>query len=281
MLVGLLYFGRLLLSMPFQTLPYERNIVHDRTLKPSTIKRYEPVINKYLSKLTDDIRAYNKDRIKDYLNTFTAHRSGHYAYLLLKRVFADEFEKGNIPRNPIGTLKNPFNKLVTKGEWLNVEFQQQLFPLLDTLEIGEEMLFILMTGARRGECFNSKIIFEKNMVFIDGTKTKSATRYVPISQKYCDRLKANWDKMFLQPPLYYSKKCTEILTSLGASGKSLHSLRHTFSSNLYYLGIDPKKHQQIMGHSSIQMTYDVYTSFDMSVSKADILAIYLDFYPIF
>jgi len=80
---------------------------------------------------------------------------------------------------------------------------------------------------------------------------------------------------------YYGRQCSEFLAGLGIEGKSLHSLRHTFSSNHYYLGTPDKKRQQLMGHKNISMTNDIYTTLDPTVKKQDILDIYSDLYPQF
>lgn len=51
-----------------------------------------------------------------------------------------------------------------------------------------------------------------------------------------------------------------------------HTFRHTYATNLYYAGIDIKRCQYLLGHSSIEMTLKVYThlnnkSDDGSVDK--------------
>ena len=38
-----------------------------------------------------------------------------------------------------------------------------------------------------------------------------------------------------------------------------HTFRHTYATNLYYAGIDVKRCQYLLGHSSIEMTLKVYT----------------------
>ncbi len=41
-----------------------------------------------------------------------------------------------------------------------------------------------------------------------------------------------------------------------------HTFRHTYATNLYRSGIDFKKAQYFLGHSSLQMTMEVYTHLD-------------------
>lgn len=40
---------------------------------------------------------------------------------------------------------------------------------------------------------------------------------------------------------------------------SLHTLRHTFATRLFRNGIDIKVISELLGHSDISITYDIYT----------------------
>lgn len=57
-----------------------------------------------------------------------------------------------------------------------------------------------------------------------------------------------------------------------------HMFRHTYATNLYYAGIDIKTAQMLLGHSSIQMTMDVYTHLDETkiLSASDKLNAFFD-----
>ena len=44
---------------------------------------------------------------------------------------------------------------------------------------------------------------------------------------------------------------------------TLHQLRHSFCTMLYYNDIGIKEAQELMGHSSADMVYDIYTHLDM------------------
>ncbi len=40
---------------------------------------------------------------------------------------------------------------------------------------------------------------------------------------------------------------------------SLHSLRHTFATKLFQNGVDAKVISDLLGHSDISVTYNIYT----------------------
>lgn len=48
---------------------------------------------------------------------------------------------------------------------------------------------------------------------------------------------------------------------------TLHQLRHSFCTMLYYSDIGIKEAQELMGHSSADMVYDIYTHLDMDKGK--------------
>ena len=62
----------------------------------------------------------------------------------------------------------------------------------------------------------------------------------------------------------YRRGLGATLEACGLAGKDgrqkygLHALRHFYASWLIGQGFKPKRVQQLLGHSSIQMTFDVY-----------------------
>ena len=61
-----------------------------------------------------------------------------------------------------------------------------------------------------------------------------------------------------------------------------YTLRHTFATNLYILGIPEKDRQAMMGHAGgSRITNDVYTTYSPDVTAAEIREIYGDFLPEF
>lgn len=259
--------------------------VKTKMIKPESAWHYKQAL-KHVAKLNKLITTYTKDDITKFLFTITQHRTGAYCYFLIRRVFANEFEKGTIKTNPIINLKNPFSqKRCGKPKtWLNIEEQKLLKQHLDDSIFSKEILFYLFTGCRLEEAFTAEINFEQCIAKINRKKTEYSgvkTTYIPLSKKFCDYIKDDWPNMFKVTPHHVATKISRYLKSIGIPDKTTHSLRHTFSSNVYYLGTDPKRHQYLMGHSTIKLTFDIYTTLDITIKKEDIQDIWGDWYPEF
>ena len=66
--------------------------------------------------------------------------------------------------------------------------------------------------------------------------------------------------MFLNKltPLYYILFFSRICEENNISYKGVHTIRHTFGSILVRKGVDIKVISEILGHSTVQFTYDRY-----------------------
>lgn len=273
----------------------DKNIVYDLALKWYDLykkdkikshKRYKEVIENHIKPLNQNIASYKKNDIQKFLNNIDGHRSRAYVYDTLKGIFAEAKEDKLIKENVMLTLKAP-KRTGETGTWIDLDGQKKILdkilPLDHKEKIGEEVLFYLMTGARCEEALETTINFEKRVAKIRNMKAeRDATpvyKYVELSQSYCDRIKEKWNLMFRHTAHYYSKEISKFIKSLKIGDKSLHSLRHTFSTNLYYLKTDDKSCQMAMGHASISMTRDVYTTYDPTIIADDIINLYGDLYP--
>ena len=102
----------------------------------------------------------------------------------------------------------------------------------------------------------------------DSAKSKSSNRTVPLTPKAIAILKMlikhretvwvfekNKERYSYQKLTYQTKKlCREA----GVRYYGEHVFRHTFATNCYYKGIDIKILSRMMGHSSVQVTYNIY-----------------------
>jgi integrase len=245
----------------------------------TTKRSYESVLKNHLQCLTHNIETYTKDDIQKFFNNLAyLKKQINYIWFIVRDVFADAHASGLIKTNPIANMKSPAKNSKPK-EWIDLKGQQEILANLDNCKIGDEILFYLLTGCRCEEAFHTTINWDNKTLFIDGTKTNNAPRYMRISQKFCDYFKTRWNRMFQCQPHYYSKFIGRFLKEIGLADKSLHCLRHSFSTNLYYLGVNQKKHQYLMGHKDIKTTYNIYTSYDPTVTRQDVLNVWGDWYP--
>lgn len=160
--------------------------------------------------------------------------------------------------------------------------------------LGELVPFLIFTGLRIGEAIalewkdidykHKTITVNKNVVEVksketgkyilekqDSTKTDSSTRIIPISNNAMECIKnlkeINGDKRFIfasQTGQYISpsnfnrmfrgiQKALNYEVTLG-----LHSLRHTFATLMLNNGIDVKIVSELLGHSNVSVTYNIY-----------------------
>ena len=146
--------------------------------------------------------------------------------------------------------------------------------------------FMIETGVRSGELLALKwgdLQIERSRMHIhatiidpmyscasyqDSPKSKSSNRVIPLTPKAIALLKrlmsrrtTEWvfekdgERYTYQKLQYQTKKmCREA----GVKFHGEHVFRHTFATNCYYKGIDVKILSKLMGHSSVQVTYNTY-----------------------
>ncbi|MCL2861556.1 MAG: tyrosine-type recombinase/integrase [Firmicutes bacterium] len=239
------------------------------------------MMDKHLSKLNKPIDEYTKSDILIFLRELPIQPV--HAFQILKITFAEATEEGILDRNPILTLKCPaFEKV--KGRWFNIEEQKIIHARKHETKIADEIDFYLMTGCRANEAPNCEPDFDNCRVWVNRQKSDGTSGFVKISQTYCDELKTKWHTMFKKGTgTNYAVRFREFLIKIGLKfdDTSLHSLRHTFCSNLFYLGANDKFRQHAMGHKDSRMTSDRYTTYDPNITIKEIIDIYGNLYPDF
>ena len=146
---------------------------------------------------------------------------------------------------------------------------------------------------------------KRNMTYvIEDTKTKSGTRYVPMTQEVADcfrRVIANRCKPKVEPmvdgytgflfldknempmvALHWEKYFQHILEKYNSIYRvqlpkiTPHVCRHTFCSNMAKSGMNPKTLQYIMGHSDISVTLNTYTHVGFEDAKEEFARVATD-----
>ena len=120
------------------------------------------------------------------------------------------------------------------------------------------------------------------MIVQDSTKTKSGMRTVPMPNSLVVMLAQHKDnqqgEIKLMDGVYEHKnlvfctatgnhynprnmqeKFTRIVQKSEIQGATIHSLRHTYATRLFELGVSAKVVSELLGHSSIVQTLNTYT----------------------
>lgn len=124
----------------------------------------------------------------------------------------------------------------------------------------------------------------KTILLETAPKSESSKRTVPLTPELLDilfRLRGGQPYVFggeklLEPRTmqYHFKK---ILRETGVEGKTFHTLRHTFATNCVENGMDVKSLSELLGHSDVKITLNLYVHPTMDSKRKQIGAL-SDFY---
>lgn len=142
---------------------------------------------------------------------------------------------------------------------------------------------ILSVNRTVQKIYIKKTISSESKIIISSPKTASSFRNIPLSKhliKIMKNLRRNDDfyiitgnKNFIEPRIYRNYYYS-ILSSLNISKLSFHSLRHTFATQAIEIGTDYKTVAEILGHSSINTTLNLYVHPKMEYKRKCLNLIY-------
>lgn len=113
-------------------------------------------------------------------------------------------------------------------------------------------------------------------IIISTPKTKNANREIPLSSNLLEilvKFKTKDDYYILSgknkyiEPRTYRKYFNKVLKETKINHINFHSLRHTFATNCIKLGADYKTVSEILGHSNVNITLNLYVHPEMSQKK--------------
>lgn len=234
----------------------------------------------YVNQLTED--GYALTTIKKLLCIATAPLK-HAAAMHF--IFADPTVGVSLPRE--SRVKKPAKDTspYTPAE------QERLWKLIDASDIPAVLAigFMLETGLRVGEMLALRWdridIRRKRMEVVatilnptaahsatyqESPKSKSSRRTVPLTPKalaILNKLQGNHDiwvftgrdheRLSYKSLVDYTKRTCK---NANVSYKGEHVFRHTFATNCYYRGVDVKVLSKLLGHSDVNVTYNIYIS---------------------
>jgi integrase len=270
------------------------NWLETAILKPKTAEYYRNM-GKYISPTLGDKRlseitpldiAYTLSETKKRgLSEVTVQ----HVYIVIHRVLQVATEWELIPSNPAAKLKKPKATPKEKQFWTVAQTQQ--FMTGQGHSMWQQLFTVaLHTGLRTGELrglqwedidLSRKLLkVQRNVVTLDNSqynvqtpKTKSSFRTISLSQAAIDALEA-WEPdtakrsgyIFLHPKkkTFFNESAVRMGFLLACKRAAvpfiaLHGLRHQHISLLAHAGVSVKAAQVRAGHSTAQMTLNIYT----------------------
>lgn len=256
----------------------------------STLLQYKRLVNKHIKPFFKNIpiKKITAEKVQQFINHMQTERVRDNAFITIKQILKYAYINKLISDNIAEMIVKPRKKVKPHKTALSLEEQERFLTVLKTYETDVQMfmIFSLVIGSRRSETLSFKfedINKARNYVHIHGTKTALSDRKVKISDDMIALLEKNKQVADDQPYFKYvtdnySKKAHDIYVQANIKGKTLHDLRHTCSTNLFYLGVPDKQRQQILGHASIVMTNDIYTNLQEDIDKDGLLKLYNNLY---
>lgn len=258
----------------------------------TTVHMYENAMNRLSSDFDTDIEQIKPIVIQNFLNSM-AQKQYSYSAIHKNKVFIGlvydfAIRQGLQIINPIRAIKLPPNIPKNKIHSPDNLVIDKIKANAEGVYFGLWALSLLCTGARRGEqaAFQrNDIDFEKRTIRIwrsvefvgnqprlkEIPKTLNSIRNVPILDllyeplyNHCQGMKPTDFIFGGTKPLSLTqirKGWAKYQREIGCKVNQ-HQLRHAYAELLFKSGIDAKTAQHLLGHSSIQITNDIYTDFD-------------------
>ena len=154
-------------------------------------------------------------------------------------------------------------------EWRDIDFKRGFLMVSKTIQ----RIYIKDDNGNSGE---TKII-------ITEPKTKNATRIIPLSKDFLyflrkmrkpDDVYILSGKMIPIEPGGFRRYYYRVLKKLDLRKVNFHVLRHTFASNCIRIGCDYKTVSELLGHSSVNITLNIYVHSQFSQKKKCINSLY-------
>lgn len=215
---------------------------------------------------------------------------------VMRAFFDDAVENELITKNPVvKTVKCTIqNADLQAKKAMTIEEQKIFIEAIKKYSYYYQYAFVLQTGVRVSELAglkwsdidfdNKRMHVSRTLNYINGkwiegtTKSKSGIRDIPltndaikilneirIKRKLSDVVTMKYhDFVFISrngtpiPKAAYYRNLNMICKKINISHMSMHSLRHTFATRCAEAGMQPKTLQIILGHSSINVTMNIY-----------------------
>lgn len=276
-----------------ETINNENNIINFDTLKQWALywlenfkkpfvkeKTYNEILNylnnhiiKYLGDLK--LKNINSQILQNFLNQYTKSRTKEIIFLYLNALLQKAQDIGLIKINPLKAVVKD-KKIKTNKLSFTLNEQKLILEKL-TEPLKSIILIYLLTGLRKNE-INQIIEINKDNIKVIKEKSENEIKTIKLTAQTIKLIKETINKKINTDKV--SKQFTTFLKENNILNKSLHTTRHTYATNNYYLETPIKHLQEFMGHKDIQTTLNIYTNLDNSIKKEELIKLYNNNYYI-
>ena len=248
-----------------------------------------------------DIRAIRLEDVQEYVNRLEDMSASTIKKqkLLLSQVLEHAMLTEVIQRNPVQGVQMPPMTHNTKVVLPYEKDEQEKLAAAFTEEKNGRLRFrygwgavlILETGLRAGEALalewgdideeKRTLKVTKNMIRVDGkntvqrtTKTDSGKRTIPLNGRALEAIQRLKAQEVHGCPYVFATQTGKYLSyrnllatmekaceAAEVEHRGLHALRHSFASNLYARSVEVKVISKLLGHASVEITYNRYIHF--------------------
>ncbi len=220
--------------------------------------------------------------IQKFLNTYPTSRKKEFITLYFNACLQKAEDLNMIDKNPFKAVVKE-KRLNNIREGYSLEEQKTILKEIKGTELEPVILFYLVTGIRKDELKTFNIETDIN----EKTKTikiksekkrdsKHLFREIDVTEELIALVKNNKESFKLDTNYIY-RELKKILDK-NKIKSGLHRLRHTFATNHFYLGTPVKMVSAWLGHETVELTQNIYTHIDRSITKSDVLALYANLY---
>lgn len=203
-------------------------------------------------------------------------RTRVYARQVWHAAFLKASKLGIVERNVLD-LTDTIRYKKKRGKALTVTERRDFLKAIKGKRVEWLMLFYLFTGVRRTEALTlewSDIDEDEGLILIRGTKTEDSYRTILLTeqvkqileaqrkQNEADKTRTGRGKFHKAPAsIVFPFSAEHVSRSFKAlcPVHHLHDLRHTYITLCAESGVNMKVCQQLVGHSTANMTLNVYT----------------------
>lgn len=272
----------------FSTVADEWEENHFESLEHYTARRYKTLLNHALDFFENHyIKSISAEQVEQFLQYFANKKYSTKTikdqFSVVKMVFRYAYINGYITSDPTQHIKTPKGIAAVHREAITEE-QMKIVEASTECTFGLLAYFLMYTGLRKGEIlalqwrdidFVKKEIYitksvchHNNRPHIKSPKTQSGIRTVMLLDCLAEKLKTIKTK---NPNSYIFSDSDTPLTNSQFQCRwekyqketelniTAHQLRHTFATILFEADINVKDAQNIMGHSDISVTQNIYT----------------------